>query len=456
MPSYTYKDLPNLLGQAEKGFPAPIYLISGDPFLSEDFHKQLLDRLLSAEQRSLNFEWVEGEKEDILTILERIQTYPFIPGRKIVTVKNPVQIFSAGNPDRLWKKAEEAWQKNNLTTCSRLIRIFLHQAGISKKIIEGGIKDNSEIFREKLFPEKDGLPDWFKEALTTLKDHLTEESSAHDPEQLLEKAIRRGFPQGHILILLLEGLPGTKKIIQTIAEHGVVLNLSVRQNKKGAQVETLKVYLRNRLAQEGKSIQPQAESLLLGRIDPEVYLLEMEIQKLLAYLGERRQIILNDVSDLVGVNREEPLFELTTVLGERNMKEGLQKLRQLWIQGYNPLQVLVGITNALRRLLVAQELLKRLSETSNRTWQDFGTFSAHILPRLKETPLPEILSKVHPFVLFQTLKTAARFSSSQLISGLLTLHEADRRLKTSAASPVFLLEDFIISFCSNLKENRPA
>ena len=45
------------------------------------------------------------------------------------------------------------------------------------------------------------------------------------------------------------------------------------------------------------------------------------------------------------------------------------------------------------------------------------------------------------------MKTAVNFSFPHLLPALETLHEADRRLKTSGATPIFLLEDFILSFC---------
>ncbi|MBA4392344.1 MAG: hypothetical protein C0407_02210 [Desulfobacca sp.] len=449
MPTYTYKDVSQVLVQAEEGHPAPIYLIAGDPYLAEEFQRQLIHRLLPEEKRSLNLEVVDGEKEDILSILERLQTFPFFPGRKVVSVKNPVQIFSTGDKDRLWKKAEEAWRKGQSVSCTRLIRTFLQQTGISPKLLEGGVKENEEVLRAKLFPhKKDLLPDWFKEALIYMKDLLPEESGIQNPDQLLESAIHQGFPKDHILILLVEGSPGAKKIVKSIAEHGVVLNVSLRQSNKKEQTVTLRAYLKSRLSQEGKSIQPQAESLLLGRIDPEIFLLEMEIQKLVSYLGDRKQILPKDITELVGSNREEPLYELTKVLEERNFEEGLQKLKQLWEQGYNPLQILAGITNTLRRLLVAKELQEKISDAPVRAWQDFGIFSAKILPQLKEIPLPELLSKVHPFVLFNTMNTAKKFSLPQLISALNALHEADRRLKISGATPAFLLENFIISFCT--------
>jgi DNA polymerase III delta subunit len=448
MPVYTYRDIPKILEQAEKGKVAPVYLITGDSYLSHDVHQQLINRLLPEAQRSFNLEIVDGEKEDIHSILDRIQTFPFFPGRKVVSVKNPLHFFGPGNEDRLFKRAEEAWQKGQPERCARILRALLPPNGISLISTEKGLLEKEKVLMEKLFPEKEGpFPAWCKEALMYMQTESYEESSAQNSDQILESAIRQGFPKDHILILLMEGSPSLKKIVKSIAEYGAVINLSLKQGKKGEQSAVLKGFLKKRLLQEGKTILPQAEALLIERVGTETYLLEMEIQKLVSFTGNRKQILPKDVTEIVGAFREEPLYEMTAVLGDQKLTEALQKLKQLWEQGYNPLQILAGITNALRRLLLASELLKMFSKAPPRVWHDFGAFSATILPQLKQSPLPEILSKVHPFVLFNTLKTAQNFSLPQLSMALKTLHETDRLIKTSGASPAFLLEDFIIAFC---------
>lgn len=448
MPVYTYKDTSMILAHVEKGLPAPVYLIAGDAFLSKEVHQQLIIRLLPEEIRPFNLEFADGEKEPIHSVLDRLHTFPFIPGRKVVSVKNPVQLFAPGNDERLWKKAEEAWKKGQKERCAYLLGTLFQNAGIS---IGTGVEEfpgNEEDLVEKTAShKKNPLPDWCREALTLLKDQISDGSTNLNADQLLESALRKGFPKDHILILLLEGPPGTKKIVKSISELGVVLNLSLKQSKKGEQTTTLKSYLRSRLFQEGKTIHPQAESLLLERIPPEVFLLEMEIQKLSSYLGDRVKILPNDITELVGASREEPLYELTTVLEARNVEQGLQKLNQLWEQGYNPLQILAAITNSLRRLVLAKELREIGTETSLRVWNDFGAFSAQLFPKLKQLPLPEPLSKVHPFVLFNTLKTAEKFTMGHLIASLEALHGADRLLKTSGSAATFVLQDFIFSFC---------
>ncbi len=450
MPICTYKDTANLLTQAEKGLPAPVYLIAGDPYLCREIHQQLVSRLVPEEKLAFNHEIVDGEKEDIHSILERLQTFPFFPGRKVVSVKNPIHLLATDGEDQLWEKAEEAWKKGQPERCARFLRIFFQQKGVSM-LVEGGLKGDEAYFKENLSLDKSGsLPDWFKEALAFLQNHFPKESSIPNADQLLESAMQQGFPQGHILILLLEGPSRSSKMVKSIAEKGVVLNLTLKQGRKGDQTMALKGYLKSRLSQEGKTIHPQAEILFLQRIDPDIFQVEMELQKLLSYLGDRKQVLPKDIDDLVMTNREEPLYELTTVLGERNSSEGLRKLKQLWERGYNPLQIISGITNTVRRLLVAKELLKTVTKVPPRVWQDYGTFSALVLPQLRQTPLPGLLSNVHPFVLYNTLKTAIHFSFPHLFSALETLQDADRRLKTSGATPSFLLEDFILSFCKKI------
>jgi DNA polymerase III subunit delta len=447
MSVHTFKDLSKILAEIEKGLPVPVYLIYGDAYLVQDVYQQLVTMLLPEEIRSFNLEIADGEKEDIHSILERIQTFPFLPGPKVVVVKNSDSLFNAANEDLLWKKAEAAWEKGQTERCVRLLQTLLPTTGPSSKDMK---KEDKETVRGENPSNKGVLwPEWVREALIQFRDRLDAEPGTSTPDQHLESAIRTGLPKNHILIFLLEGLPDSKKFIKFISENGRVLNLSLRQSKKGEQTLTLKGYLKSRLSREGKNIQPQAEAVLLERVAPEVFLLEMEIQKLCSYLGDRTQITAKDVLDLVGSNREEPLYELTAVLGKGEVEEGLRKLEQLSDQGYNPLQILAGITNTLRRLVLAKELLEDISGTSPRAWQDFGIFSAKVLPRLKQLPLPELFSKTHPYVLFNTLKTAQNFSVSHLVSALENLQEIDRLLKTSGATPHFLLEDFIFSFGKN-------
>ncbi|HMK65128.1 MAG TPA: hypothetical protein VK564_04990, partial [Thermodesulfobacteriota bacterium] len=278
MPTYHYKDLSKILSEINTKKTVPIFLIAGDAFLTQEVTGKIIDQLLPAEIRSFNLEKVDGEKEDIYSLLERVQTFPFFPGPKIVLAINPVQLFSSGKPDRLWKKAEEAWQNGQVAHCVKLLRSLMQHAGISySELLERG--NPARAFMEKLFPERAGAcPEWLSQVMTTLKDDQEDTLTPSSPDLILKSALEKGFPENHILIIQMEGDLGGKKVVNLIAQKGIVFNFSIKQAKKGEQTGTLKGYLSSRLSQERKSIHPKAEALLLERITPEIYQLEMELQ----------------------------------------------------------------------------------------------------------------------------------------------------------------------------------
>jgi DNA polymerase-3 subunit delta len=452
MATFTLKDAPKALHEIENGRVAPFYLVAGDAYQIQDFQREIIQRLLPEEIRPFNLRMIDGEKEGLQTMLEEMQTFPFFPGRKVVSVHHADHLFLASKEETILQKSEESWKKGEKDRCFRLLGQLFHKSGLSLKEAQRRVAaEGLESVAEYLPLPEGPLPAWLKEAFESMTEEPANEPLAVHPERLLEINLRKGFPQGHVLILLFPQLPSSKRLLSALDELGVLLNLSLRQAKKGEQLSTLKSHVRARLAKENKTIHPEAEALLLERVGGEIYLLEMELQKLSAFLGERRQIIPRDILEVTGLSREEPFYEFTKVLGDRSLSGSLRLLRQLWDQGYNPLQILAGITNSLRRLLSAHELLARLSQFPSRVWRDFGAFSARVLPRLKESPLPESFSKAHPFVLFNTLQSAGNFSREELVGAMERLQEIDRALKTSGATPVFLLEDFIFYLCRQPK-----
>ncbi|HSO72076.1 MAG TPA: hypothetical protein VLR91_05440, partial [Thermodesulfobacteriota bacterium] len=266
-----------------------------------------------------------------------------------------------------------------------------------------------------------------------------------NPELLLEQALQIGFPEGHILILLSEEPASSKPLVKTIAQRGLVIDLTLKKAKKNEQKSTSRRYLLDRLGREEKKIEKEAETLLLERVGPDLGLLEMEIQKLVTYSGEKR-ISLSAVEALVAANREEPIYELTAALGRKNAPEGMRILRRLWEQGYHPLPILAGLINAFRRFLLALEILSPLGPQAAQRLEDYLPFSQNLLPRMQKEGLPEVLSKLHPFALYNTFKGAQNFAFTELLLSLESLHRIDRQLKTSGGSDRFLLEDFILTF----------
>jgi len=103
MPAIKYKDLDkyfkDLNKETGKDSFAPIYLIFGEEFLCKRAFKAILNHVLPKSQISLNYEPVDGKKEEIHRALEKVKTYPFLSNKKVVSFTD-AQIFSfAGGSD---------------------------------------------------------------------------------------------------------------------------------------------------------------------------------------------------------------------------------------------------------------------------------------------------------------------------------------------------------------------
>jgi len=87
--------LKTVLDDIGRGKTAPCYLIYGDEeYLLADALEQLVDAILSPDQRDLNLFRIDGGDEDTDSIYNSILTPPLIPGRKLVLVKNTRLFYS--------------------------------------------------------------------------------------------------------------------------------------------------------------------------------------------------------------------------------------------------------------------------------------------------------------------------------------------------------------------------
>jgi DNA polymerase-3 subunit delta len=74
MTEFSYKNYKNYLKKLRKDQVSPVYLIYGEEFLYRKVLETLLDFILTASEKNLNYESVDGANENIEEIVERINT----------------------------------------------------------------------------------------------------------------------------------------------------------------------------------------------------------------------------------------------------------------------------------------------------------------------------------------------------------------------------------------------
>jgi len=158
-------------------------------------------------------------------------------------------------------------------------------------------------------------------------------------------------------------------------------------------------------------------------------------------------------SDLIGRTNEESVFDLTGALTERNLALALRTLKDLLDQGNPPLMVFAMIAREIRLLFQAKLLIDSGRLGAFQRGMDYGRFQKVVLPAVKKLSADGqdsiALAGQHPFVVFQALKHAERFSREELTGFLELLVRTDLALKSTGQDPRLLLERALIRICGN-------
>ena len=173
----------------------------------------------------------------------------------------------------------------------------------------------------------------------------------------------------------------------------------------------------------GKQIASEAAGYLQEAIGRDLQGLYHELFKASLFVGDRERIELKDVEGVVSEIRVTTIFELTKATGERDLKRALRALERIWESGEPPLKILGMISRQFRHLLMTKEVLGQGGGTEEVKKQ---------------------LGISNPYYLRELAAQAKGFSHPALQKALMSLWEADLKLKRSSLSRRLLLEELII------------
>jgi len=150
-----------------------------------------------------------------------------------------------------------------------------------------------------------------------------------------------------------------------------------------------------------------------------------EMEKLAAYVGDRKRITAADVDALVVTERAYVVWELADLLAAREPGKAMIFIDKLFRQGEEPVSMIGALAWMCRKLLEAQELPGHLAGTQ-ASW------------KLKMRPEAAEIAMRH----------ARRIPKAKLVAGLSALYEADSRLKSKVADKRAIIEFLVARFAS--------
>ncbi len=260
----------------------------------------------------------------------------------------------------------------------------------------------------------------------------------------------KGFSfQGVRLLISASKIDKRKAFYKALDKLGTIENFagwSVDDRDWATQAET---WARKALRARSKDISDEALAELISRVGPHARQLDSEIEKVSLYIGERREIELEDVSTICSRNKSARAFALGDALGDRDLPRLLQRLdEELWEVKLDPqkseIGLLYGLIAKVRALLMLKEMIR---EGWVKPDGDYNRFKTQ-LERAPAERLPEDRRfnplALNPYVLYKALPQVKRYTETELIRAMELLLRCNRRLVSSNLDESLVLQQTLV------------
>lgn len=486
MSEINYRELNNYLKDRKTGDFAPVYLIYGQELLYKNSLDSLLDALIPANKRSLSYEPIEGTNENIKEAIERSNTYSLLSGPKVVAICDSKIFYSKQDQGRLLEKAKQAYDTNDI---KKAAKYFLSLLGV----LNFSYDDVSKANRSKTIKldiDRFGDDEWIDKIVNFCIENNLPIASEEDNADLLQKAVEKGFPKGNHLIITTDLVDKRRKLFKTIREQGMIIDCSVPEGDRRADRMAQKAVLSERmieiLDQVGKRMDKDAYMALYEMTGFDLRTFSNNLQKLISYVGDRKNITADDVESVLKRTKKDPIYDLTNAVSERDIEKSLFFLDTLLADNLHPLQILAAITNQMRRLLLVKGFVEsphggewhggiQFHQFKSRIMLAIQAYDADLLGQFetwdqmlskqtgkdnqrsknknakkKSRPITDLViakSLKNPYPVYQMLLKSEMFTTDELIAVLESLGQTDLRLKSTGQKPRLLLEKLIFFIC---------
>lgn len=203
-------------------------------------------------------------------------------------------------------------------------------------------------------------------------------------------------------------------------------------NMQGVSDRDLRWWINSTLKNSGKKIEIDALNYLIDNVGTSMDLLSCELQKLIAYTGERDSIDYHDVRAITTKTLSSKVYDITKAIQKRDSKSALRIYNEL-IAEKNPAVLILGI---IRNNINELYLVKQMSDNG--------------------TPMEDMTINIskNSKVISLLMKICKDFTTEELYHMLETCQSVEYDIKTGAIDQGVGVETMIIQFCEKEGNKR--
>jgi len=476
MAEINYKELGKHLKE-RKGF-SPVYLFYGEEMLYKTAFDEVLNAMIPASERSLNYDRIDND--NVYEAIERVNTFSLLSGTKAVALCDSRIFYSKQDESSFLEKAKEAYNGKDI---KKAAKFFLSLLGVAKLSLDD-VKDKSS--RHTHFKSDSEVLDddkWLEEIIAYCAENNLSPLAAKDNAAELEKAVEKGFPEGNHLLITTDMADKRRTLFKIIAQKGTVVDCAVprgeRKADKMAQENVLNEQMKTILARSKIRMDRDAYLALCEMTGFDLRTFSNNLENLVHYAGDRKNITAADVEAVLKRTKQDPIYELTNALSDRNAEDSLFFVNSLLSAGFAPLQILGAMINQIRKVLITKGFTEspqgkawnpRMSYTQfqNAVMSEIQNYDSLLMSQVEEwesmlsedrddekkkgkkkpaTDIQIMKSQASSYPVYIILMKSEKFTREELIHAMEYLSEADLRLKTGSRNPKLILEEAVFRIC---------
>ncbi|WP_246563132.1 DNA polymerase III subunit delta [Paenibacillus montaniterrae] len=289
--------------------------------------------------------------------------------------------------------------------------------------------DTQETSLEEIVVEADSAPFFVEKKLIIVKDSSIFSASVgkdnakleHRPETLLSYIEHPLESTVMVFIVYAEKLDERKKLVKSLKDRKVLVHFPELDHIQLIQ------WLRKKAGEQGREISPDAAELLIRRIGMSMQQLSQELDKLCLHVGDKGEITVALVDQLIAVTIEEDVFALVDAIVNIKLNEALAIYKELLVRKEEPIKLIALIVRQIRMMLQ----IKELEESQYSPKQIAGMIGAH------------------PYAVKLAAEKATSYPKKRLAELLSSLADLDYSMKSGRVEKALGLELFILSLGSS-------
>ena len=297
------------------------------------------------------------------------------------------------------KEIKDIMSKNSIDT------ININSYDLNVETLENIIDDAKMI---SLFSDKKAII-VYNSNIFTAKKNTVEQNTG-----ILEEYLNNINPDTILIFVVYEDkIDERKKLVKSFKDKINVKKISSDINENNIVKDMFKDY----------KVSNSTINLLIDRVGKNLAILSQEIDKIITYKNEDKNISDSDIIILTNKNFDIDIFALIESIITKDKSKALDIYYEMLKYNEEPIKIIVMLANQFRIIYQAKEMYKK-GYTESDIAQNLG---------------------IHPYRIKLALNKAREYSSSSLLSYLSKLADLDIGIKTGNINKEIGLELFIIN-----------